>query len=122
MGASICSLLEASRNGPFLILGDDALMTIDSEGVKISRDDGKNWSPPISILPGIKCEEPGSYCILRTKSKTLVTVYLDFTTYRFSWDDEKGEPKDDCRLELWSARSMELSRAQAVTDVIATVP
>ncbi len=103
----LCCPLEASRNGPFLILDEDALMTIDSEGVKTSRDDGESWSPPISVLPGIKSEEPGSYYILRTKSKTLVTVYLDFTTYRFSWDDEKGEPKDDCRLELWAARSLD---------------
>ncbi|MBO3840788.1 MAG: exo-alpha-sialidase, partial [Candidatus Brockarchaeota archaeon] len=103
----LCHPLEASKNGPFIILDDDVLMTIDSEGVKISGDDGKSWSPPISVLPGVRAEEPGSYYMLQTKSKTIVTVYLDFSTYKFSWDDEKGEPKDDCRLELWTVRSLD---------------
>ena len=103
----LCHLLEASRNGPFIALDDDSLLTIDEEGVKISRDDGRSWSPPISFLPGIKSGEPGSYYVLQAGSKTLVTVYLDFTTYRFNWDDEKGEPKDDCRLEIWAARSLD---------------
>ena len=34
-------------------------------------------------------------------------MYLDFTAYNFHWDDAAGEPKDDCRLELWAIRSLD---------------
>lgn len=103
----ICRPLGVSKNGPFVELKDGALMTVDNEGVKKSWDDGKTWSSSISVFPGIRYDEPGSYRLLRTRNNAIVMVYLDFTTYDFNWDERLGEPKDDCRLELWAARSLD---------------
>ena len=37
----------------------------------------------------------------------MIVVYLDGTGYKFSWDEKLGEPKDECRLELWAIRSLD---------------
>ncbi len=44
---------------------------------------------------------------MRAQSGTLVIVYLDSTTYNFSWDRSIDQPKDDCRLEIWAIRSLD---------------
>ncbi|MCS7225081.1 MAG: glycoside hydrolase, partial [Armatimonadetes bacterium] len=36
---------------------------------------------------------------------TLILVYLNFENYQFQWDEEKKEPKEGCRLEVWAIRS-----------------
>ena len=46
---------------------------------------------------------PGQF--LQTRNGTLVVLYLDFDNYKFIWNDEKGEPNPECRLELWALRS-----------------
>ena len=34
-------------------------------------------------------------------------LYLDMgkDAWRFTWDSATGEPKEDCKLEIWSSRS-----------------
>ena len=44
---------------------------------------------------------------MRTRGGALVIVYLDSTTYNFSWDNSINQPKDDCRLEIWAIRSLD---------------
>jgi hypothetical protein len=51
--------------------------------------------------------EPASASIVRTRSGALVIVYLDSTTYNFSWDNTINQPNDDCRLEVWAIRSLD---------------
>jgi hypothetical protein len=51
--------------------------------------------------------EPASSSIVRTRGGALAIVYLDSTTYNFSWDNKINQPKDDCRLEVWAIRSLD---------------
>ena len=103
----LCQTLDVSKNGPFVSLPDGNLLTVGGRGMQISRDEGKTWSAPRPVCPGINDGEPSSHHLLRTEKGVLVMVYLDFTTYKFSWDNEAGEPGDDCRLELWAIRSLD---------------
>ncbi len=101
--------LEVTTNGPFTELADGNLMTINDQGMCTSTDDGKTWSQPQPVcegLAGLK-GEPASYYVVRTRNGALVAVYLDGTTYNFSWDREINQPKDDCRLEIWAVRSLD---------------
>ncbi len=102
--------LPIDRNGPFVALPDGSLATVDDKGFRISTDDGQTWSEPTFVCDGINPREPASYYLLRTQKGTLVLVYLNFTTYRFSWDAERKEPKEDCRLEVWATRSLDDGR------------
>ena len=99
--------LQADRNGPFSDLSDGRLWTVDEGGFRTSQDDGLTWSEPQPICQGIKPSEAAGCQILRTKDNTLVTVYLDMSDYVFSWDDQVGEPKEDCRLRVWAIRSLD---------------
>ncbi|GIV14673.1 MAG: hypothetical protein KatS3mg022_0108 [Armatimonadota bacterium] len=97
--------LEVSNSGPFVILEDGSLGTVDEKGFRISKDDGKTWSEPIPVCEGINPKEPASYYLLRTQKGTLVMIYLNFTGRRFEWDEARKEPKEGCRLEVWAIRS-----------------
>lgn len=99
--------LEIDRNGPFVELADGSLATVDEEGFRVSKDDGKTWSEAIPVCKGINPKEPASYYLLRTRNNTLVLVYLNFSNYRFEWDEERKEPKESCKLEVWAIRSVD---------------
>lgn len=98
--------LEIDRNGPFFILQDGALLTIDEEGLRKSIDGGKTWSGAKFICNGINPKEPASYYFLQTSNGTIILVYLNFVDRRFEWDEIEKEPKE-CKLEVWSIRSID---------------
>ena len=107
----LCQPLPIDRNGPFVELADGNLMTVDIQGTRVSKDDGKTWSEARPVCEGVAGlrdgREPATVYFVRTTNGVLVAVYLDSTTYNFSWDDSINQPKDDCRLEVWAVRSLD---------------
>ena len=107
----LCKPLAVDGNGPFVELADGSLMTVDPQGTRRSQDDGQTWSEAQKVCEGLdglrRGGEPASASIVRTRGGALVIVYLDSTTYNFSWDDSTNQPKDDCRLEIWAIRSLD---------------
>jgi len=103
----LCEPLMVDRNGPFALLEDGSIWTVDEQGFRTSEDDGISWSDAIPVASGIKPSEPASFHLVRTRNHVLVMVYLDLAEYQFRWDDLKGEPQEGCKLELWSVRSLD---------------
>ncbi len=105
----LCQPLPIDSQGPFTKLADGSLITVDAGGARISKDDGKTWSEPRPVHEGLaglrNGREPATWYLVQTKSGVLVIVYLNATTYNFSWDDKINQPKNDCRLEVWAIRS-----------------
>jgi hypothetical protein len=101
----LCQPAVVDRNRPLLAQADGSLLMLDVKGLRTSQDDGKTWSEPQAVCPGIHPTEPASSYLVKSKTGALVIVYLDCTTQKFTWDDKLGEPKADCRLELWAIRS-----------------
>jgi hypothetical protein len=106
----LCEKIDIDGKGPFVKIKEDVIMTVESKGVKVSNDDGKTWSNPIFICEGISDKEPASKYLLLTKKGTLILLYLNFKTYKFSWDEENKEPKEECKLELWAIRSLDMGK------------
>jgi hypothetical protein len=102
----LCQPISVDRSGPFVATPDGGLMTVDVKGLRASTDEGVTWSKPQPVCQGISSNEPASFYLVRTQSGALVLVYLNFTNYKFVWDDKAGEPKD-CQLEIWSIRSVD---------------
>ena len=103
----LCQPIPADRNGPFVAMPDGRLMTVDAQGLRTSKDEGKTWSEPQPVCKGINPKEPASFYVLRAGSGALVIVYLDLSDDHFCWDDAAGEPKPDCRCEFWAIRSLD---------------
>jgi hypothetical protein len=103
----LCQPAAIDRTRPLLAQADGSLMVLDPRGLCTSRDEGKTWSAPLPVCKDLHPTEPASSGLVRTKSGALVVVYLNATGYKFTWDDKLGEPKDDCRLELWAIRSLD---------------
>lgn len=96
-------------NGPFFMPAPDTLAVVDGNALRTSSDDGRTWSEPgPPIAPGMDLTHPGhTGHPLLTRDGTLVIWYLDLENRDFSWDNEKGAPEPDCRLETWVVRSMD---------------
>ncbi|MBC7186420.1 MAG: exo-alpha-sialidase [Calditrichaeota bacterium] len=101
-----CDTLNLPKRGPFVLMADGALGTLDERGFSLSHDGGKTWSEPSPVCEGIYPAEPASFYLLRTKSNVLVVVFLNFEGRKFSWDSERNEP-GDCKLEVWAVRSLD---------------
>ena len=103
-----CELISTSRVGPFISLGDGAVMTVDENATRISADEGKTWSEPRTIYAGPKPGVPsGASVLLRTRSGVIVLVYMDMSTFKWGWDSAKRDAVDDTRLDVWSIRSLD---------------
>jgi sialidase-1 len=103
----LCQPLDITKNGPFVQLDNGELMVVDGKVLKTSTDGGKNWAPAGGeIASGMKLGHVGHVgLLLRTRDRAIVIVYLDFDDYKFAWDNAKGGPKPECKLELWVIRS-----------------
>jgi len=79
----------------------------------MSWDDGQTWSAPRPVCRGLgwnskaKRLEPASFYPLLTKNGVLVIVYLNLAEWQWSWDEQRGEPGNDCKVEVWSIRSLD---------------
>ncbi len=115
-----CKPLEITKTGPFIVLDDGTLMMVDGNRLATSADDGKTWTPTSgAIHPGLRMGgggQPGH--LVRMRSGVLVIVFLDFTGYKFSWDNAKGAPKDDCKLEMYAIRSTDGGKTWTDTQLL----
>jgi sialidase-1 len=104
-----CKALDITANGPFVQLDDGTLMRIDKNVLRTSKDGGKTWSQGGAVIdPGMDFSFVGHVGqFMRTRSGALVILFLDFTTQNFAWDNEKGAPKPECKLEMWAIRSID---------------
>jgi hypothetical protein len=49
----LCQPLSVGGIGPFVELADGSLMTIDAEGMRVSKDDGLTWSDSQVVCEGV---------------------------------------------------------------------
>ncbi len=103
----LCKPLDLAKPGPFAICDDGSLLRIGGNVLCTSKDDGKTWTTVGPVIhSGIRMNgggHPGQ--LVRTTAGTIVIAYLDFDGYKWSWDDKRGAPNPDCKLELWCIRS-----------------
>jgi sialidase-1 len=101
-----CTVLESEKFGPFIKLSNEDILTVEENATVTSSDKGKTWSEPRPIYDGTGPGVPtGSGVLLRTREGTIVFVYLDMGTYKWSWDDTRHEAAADVRLDVWAIRS-----------------
>jgi hypothetical protein len=101
-----CRLLPGGRVGPFAALSGGRLLTVEADAVLESADLGGTWSARRRVCRcGPRGRPSGEGVLLRTRRGTLVYVYMDMATYRWSWDTRRREAGPEVRLDVWSVRS-----------------
>ncbi|MGI5819053.1 MAG: sialidase family protein [Armatimonadota bacterium] len=101
-----CTVLPTDRLGPFVVLGDGNLLTVDQHCTVISDDDGRSWSEPRPIGEAAAGERGGGV-LLRTGEGVLIYVYMDMGTYHWEWDSATKEASEDARLDVYAIRSLD---------------
>ncbi|GMW02553.1 MAG: hypothetical protein AMXMBFR84_36890 [Candidatus Hydrogenedentota bacterium] len=99
--------LECTRNGTFFQRSDGSLLTIESGQVRASTDGGVSWTPVgVPFDAGAQFEHVGHVGqFMQMRDGSWVVVYLDMAHINWGWNDERGEPNPDVKLEMWSVRS-----------------
>lgn len=71
---------------------------------RVTRDGGKSWEAlrELTRLPEGRAAHP---TIHRGRDGTLHLFFLGYV--RFRWDKASGNPGEDCRSDLWTARSVD---------------
>lgn len=100
-------VLSLKLTGPFIKLVDGSLLASDGNATRTSRDGGKTWSEPRQIYRGPKPGTPRNGLFLRTRDGAVILVYQDFDIYQWGWDDVRGVPNPDVRLDVWAIRSLD---------------
>jgi Neuraminidase (sialidase) len=99
-----CNLTSINLRSPFVILDNGNLLAIDCEAVCISKDDGYKWRKGKSIFKGMGGTQHPGYAMIKTK-KNIVLVYMDRSTYKWEWDDNKRRASENTRLDVFSILS-----------------
>lgn len=87
------------------------LSNADGGTVRTSRDGGQSWEVVGTMYEG---EGPGRPTLdlecgtaLRTENGVIVWLYRDHENKQWQWDDEKGAPAGEARLDVWAIRSLD---------------
>ena len=101
--------LATTKTGSMVVLDDGSLLTVDGAQACFSRDDGRTWEtrPIFGDTPRAASWE---CALLRTASGAVVLVYMDASTKKWGWDNERHEPIPDARMEVWTTRSLDEGR------------
>ena len=102
---------ETDHLGPFARLADGSILTVGDNATFTSRDGGITWSAPRRMCRSTVKSKPGAGGVLvRTSRGHLVYAYLDSSTFHWSWDEERREPAEDVRSDVWVIRSEDEGR------------
>ncbi len=108
-----CELLRTHMSGPFVIMPDGALLTVENNTVMISVDDGGTWTARNTLYdgdgPGIPDggKSPGNRSpLIRTREGALVMAYTDMAERVWEWDEQTKEPTPQTHSEIWAIRSL----------------
>ena len=100
--------LATDRDGPFVLLDDGRLMTVEGNEAHYSRDDGRTWS---SKGPVFRERDPAMHrewrVLQKTRGGALVLVFMDTKKRKWGWNKQTNEPDPGVFNEVWSVRSLD---------------
>ena len=100
--------LVTDRDGPFVLLDDGRLMTVEGNEAHFSRDDGRTWSSKGPVFRDRDPEIHREWRVLhKTREGAVVLVFLDTKTRKWGWNNETHEPDPGVFNEVWSMRSLD---------------
>ena len=98
--------LVTDRDGPFVLLEDSRLMTVEGNEAHFSGDEGRTWS---SKGPVLRERDPRIHrewrVLHKTRKGAIVLVFLDTKPRKWGWNNQTNEPEPDVFNEVWSVRS-----------------
>lgn len=98
--------LQIDAIGPFIKLGDGAILCVKSDSALISRDDGKSWQAR-PIFGEHKLRVRPEMALVRTRKGAIVCVFIDDLNKRWKWDATRNTTDGDVWLHTWVIRSLD---------------
>jgi len=100
-----CRQMPGQRLGPFVRLADGRLLTFGDNVTWTSADEGATWSEGPAMCSARGPGRPVAEGLaLRTRRGTVLYVYMDRSSFRWSWDETRKEAGRDVRSDVWVIR------------------
>jgi sialidase-1 len=99
--------MPGQRMGPFVRLGDGAILTIDGTEAFWSRDEGKTWSERRPIFDGSgRFEIRPERALIRTRAGTVILAFInEKETANWAWNASISD-SPDARAPTYTVRSL----------------
>jgi len=110
-------LLPVEHHGPFVRLGDGAILGVGGQGIQLSRDEGRSWEKRDLFNP-TEFKPRGERALLRTREGVVVYAFLNDAERAFKWDQSRGGPQEGCRLPVYVVRSEDDGRTWSAPALI----
>lgn len=101
------SPLPSDRQGPFIRLSDNRIMTAEGVSMATSADEGKTWAEKPIIAPGESFEISRERTVLRTKDGTILLACMNLKERVWNWDTKINEAGPGTRLPTYLLRGPE---------------
>lgn len=101
------SPLPSDRQGPFIRLADNRIMTAEGVSMATSADEGKTWSEKPIITRGESFEISRERTLLRTKDGTILLACMNLKERVWNWDSKINEAGPGTRLPTYLIRGPE---------------
>ena len=93
--------------GPFVRIADGTILTVNDRSVYASCDEGNSWRVRWSFDREEKMAFSAERALVRTKSGTLICVFLNQALRKWGWDSTRHQPIPAARSDVWSIRSLD---------------
>ena len=103
-----CQKLPTDTLGPFVKLGDGAILTVVETHALVSRDDGKTWQ---TLAPLFKEGEKAKACtesaVIRTRDGVVIAAFLNTAEEVWKWNEAKKDADPGTHLPTCVVRSLD---------------
>lgn len=87
--------LPTEQQGPFVTLGDGAVLCVDAQNANVSRDEGRTWTKTPVFKQPAKHQISNERALLRTREGTVIAAYMNLKekthTPGFKWGGSEAE-------------------------------
>ena len=103
-----CQQLPTDQDGPFVLLNDGSILTVEGNSAHFSSDDGQTWTQSGPLLEDRDPQIHREWRVLQqTNLGAIVLVFMDISSRKWSWDKKTNEPATDVFTEVWSLRTLD---------------
>ena len=102
-----CISLGIEPFGPFVLLGDGRILTVNENQALVSADNGKTWTASPLFPADSTAKTSGERALIRTRDGVIILAFLNAGDMVWKWNDAKKDVDPGTRLPTCTIRSLD---------------
>lgn len=102
-----CGSLPSGTLGPFVTLGDGAILAVHDTVAMVSRDEGATWQVSPIFTQGEQVSLSTERALLRTSAGVIIAAFMNMRAEDWRWNSETHDADPGTRLPCCVIRSLD---------------